>query len=432
MAAITQTVAIVNRSGKVVKTSKHLVNVFKEARSAYRERKAELRAIRDADIKQNQARKALEDFTFDDTRSATSSRVSKTKTVRSHKSRSSRKEEIAPAMERGYSDSFYTNDDVARSKPAKTTSSSPLRNETNDPRQTQSCELARRDTRQELVRRNTAQDLATVPAARLQPVRSHSESHIDLDLAYGELPPPLPVRSRDDASELRGQVSKLQQLLDEANCLQHSVSAMISSLESNPDALAAVALTLAEISNLAAKMAPGALTALKGSFPAVVALLASPEFMIAAGVGVGITIVALGGYKIIKKIRSKKEGEVESPVEELQELQEVELNTDVSRIELWRRGIAEAEAEAEVQAEATEAKSVVTSVDGEFVTPQAGKQLIEQGTLRPEDLKDTQSERKKSRRKHKSKSKSGDSRKTTKERHGPKEWRDSSKLKHWF
>ncbi|KAF2239620.1 hypothetical protein EV356DRAFT_528202 [Viridothelium virens] len=434
MAAITQTVAIVNQSGKVVKSSKHLVNVFKEARSAYRERKAELRAVRDAELDEKRTRHALNKFTFDDTRSATSSRTSKSKSTKKHRSHSTRKRERGPALERGYSDSFYTNDPPPQPRSRKPPSS-PLRFEEDYRRHAQGRELVRRNTDGNLhsttstsSRRRHSYQQNQQQQAQQHHARSNSDSHIDMDLAYGELPPPLPARPYSDTQELRGKMTKLQTLLDEANCLQHSVTAMIANLERNPDALAAVALTLAEVSSLVGKMAPGALAAMKGSFPAVVALLASPEFMIAAGVGVGITVVALGGYKIIKKIRQRREdggkgedgeGEVEAEgsTEELRELQQ-EVDSDVSRIEVWRRGIADLEAE-----------SVGTSVDGELVTPQARRQLIEEGKLKLEDLKDhDRSETKKS----KGKSSAGKSGKTSKTKSRSKERREPSKLRQFF
>ena len=175
-----------------------------------------------------------------------------------------------------------------------------------------------------------------------------------MDLAYGPIPPPLPVATEADDAEFKGLVNKVKVLLDEADCIQYSVSATIASLQKNPDAMAAVALTLAELSNIATKMAPGVLAAMKGSAPAVFALLASPQFMIAGGVAVGVTIVALGGYKIIKKIRAKNA--LEDPgVDEM-----LEIGGDVGMIDNWRRGIAE-----------VEEQSVGTSVDGEFITPEA-------------------------------------------------------------
>lgn len=175
-----------------------------------------------------------------------------------------------------------------------------------------------------------------------------------MDLAYGPIPPPLPVARADEELELKGLINKVKALLEEADCIQHSASATIANLQKNPDAMAAVALTLAEISNIAAKMAPGALLAMKGSAPAVFALLACPQFLIAGGVAVGVTVVCLGGYKIIKKIKAKHAKEEEGMDEML------ELGGDINRIDNWRRGIAE-----------VELQSVGTSVDGEFITPQA-------------------------------------------------------------
>jgi len=232
------------------------------------------------------------------------------------------------------------------------------------------------------------------------PSRSASVDDVDMDLAYGDMPPPLPDRRGQDTVELREKMGALQRLLDEANCVQHSAMATIDNLQKNPDALAAVALTLAEISNLAAKLAPGALATLKGSFPAVIALLASPQFAIAAGVGVGVTIIALGGYKIVKKIKAQREEKATleanagdnpnaryiddeayppSPAESVDEMRELD------RIELWRRGIAE-----------EEAQSLGTSVDGEFITPIASRTLIEEGKLTEADFKSTVSKKSKS------------------------------------
>lgn len=372
MAAIGQTVTIVNKSGKVVKSSKHIVNVFKEAKSAYNERKAEIKATRRREDEERLARIKMRDLELDDedARSRQSSRRNSEdgrSSIKRSKTRSRRSHE-RPAFERGVSDSFYATD---RPSPKRRDSHrpSPLRDEVDAPR---IGELTRRHTENfnETGRRRRRSSMQ----------RSASMDDIDMDLAYGELPPPLPERKYDNEVELREKMTGLQRLLDECNCVQHSVTATIDNLQKNPEALAAVALTLAEISNIAAKMAPGALTALKGSFPAVIALLASPQFMIAAGVSVGVTVIAFGGYKIIKKIKAKKEGEEgmlledgrepDLPVSEADELREI------SSIERWRRGIADVEAE-----------SLGTSVDGEFVTPQATRTLIEEGGLTEADLK---------------------------------------------
>ena len=195
--------------------------------------------------------------------------------------------------------------------------------------------------------RQLAKRSMTSPVSPLPP--------IDMDLAYGPIPPPLPVaRSGADEEEFRGHVQKVKRILEEADCLQYSASAIIATLQKNPDAMAAVALTLAEISNVVTKMAPGVLTAMKASSPAVFALLASPQFLIAGGVAVGVTVVAFGGYKIVKKIRAKHAVEVPGTDEML------EIGGDVNRIDNWRRGIAE-----------EQERSIGTSVEGEFITPTA-------------------------------------------------------------
>jgi len=217
-----------------------------------------------------------------------------------------------------------------------------------------------------------------------------------MDLAYGDVPPPLPEPCYDEA-EMREKASKITMLLDEANCLQYSVTTMIDNLQKNPDALAAVALTLGEISTMLRKAGPSVLPVLARSFPAVVALLASPQFMIAGGVAVGVTIVALGGYKIVKKLQEQKDEmalrgepmampaggggaaaalEEEEPPLQLDELAPPEL----SRIEVWRRGIADVEAE-----------SAGTTVDGEFITPAATQHLVDAGVLDEEDIKSRRS-----------------------------------------
>src|SRR5262249_3427953 len=152
-------------------------------------------------------------------------------------------------------------------------------------------------------RRHTEPD----PTLALSRLRSRSPSP-DLDLAYGELPPALPPRQKpvDNETQLRSKMTLLTRMLEEAHCLQHSATATIEHLQKNPDALAAVALTLAEISSLVRRMAPGALSSLAKTFPAAVALLTSPQFLIATGLGVGVVAVALGGYKIVKRIQDQR------------------------------------------------------------------------------------------------------------------------------
>ncbi|KAK0821175.1 hypothetical protein LTR02_001690 [Friedmanniomyces endolithicus] len=393
MAALAQTVMVVNRSGKVVKSSKHLVNVWNDAKSAYNERKAEIMATRhDESGSKNRERKArqrLEVLTLeDDGDSRADSRQSSRSRRGGEGSHLKRRTERAH-VEREYADSVYDNDtQVARRSPRP----SPLRHDSHgsfrsvDPRAG------------ELTRRHTT-DLQNPHQRPASSVRSASLDDIDMNLAYGELPPPLPARKYDTEVELRSKMSGLQALLDQCNCVQHSVTAIIDNLQKNPDALAAVALTLGEISTLASKLAPGALMSMKGAFPAIIAILASPEFAIAVGVGVGVTIIAFGGYKIIKKIKAKKEArmlengemaypaaiEGDEPESQMDELREI------NHVERWRRGIADVGG--------ADGSVAGTSVEGEFVTPVATRALIEDGKLTEADFKSTDGKEKRRRKK---------------------------------
>ncbi|CBX96373.1 hypothetical protein IAQ61_001541 [Plenodomus lingam] len=371
-----ETITVINKSGKVVSSSKHIVNVFKEAKAAYRERKAEIQAERDAVARERKLAKGVEALRIqeDDTRSHYSRATHRSK---SHRKSSHRER---PSMERGYTDSFYANDSPRQSPRGSTH------------RFEQDLAGEGRDAhRKEIARRNSDMHVQ-------QKTRSKSEAFVDMDLAYGDIPPPLPAQKYDDG-ELKEKASKITILLDEANCLQYSVTTMIENLQQNPEALAAVSLTLAEISAIVGKMGPGVLMTLKGSFPAVAALLLSPQFMIAGGVAVGVTIVALGGYKIIKKIQAQSNDPLQpmpmnaapagtaalpprvDEVHDTHELEELEPQ-ELSRVEMWRRGIADV---AEY--------SAGTSVDGEFITPGASRQLIAAGVLDEDDMKSRRSTR---------------------------------------
>lgn len=184
-----------------------------------------------------------------------------------------------------------------------------------------------------------------------------------MNLAYGSPPHDLHLRHHvPKEQELAATMSKLDTLLLEAHCLQHSATQIIANLQANPEAMAAVALTLAELSNLLTKMSPAILTALKTSSPAVFALLASPQFLIAGGLAIGVTVVMFGGFKIIKKIQANNEAKKEAGRME----EALVYEGDLGSIDQWRRGIAE-----------VEAQSISTSVDGEFITPEAARQKKE-------------------------------------------------------
>ncbi|KPI34430.1 uncharacterized protein AB675_1389 [Cyphellophora attinorum] len=415
-AMVTQTVAIVDKSNKVVGTTKQLKNVFKEAKLAYMERKAEIVAERKAkeDRELQKARKHVEAMTIadeDERRSIASSAPRHRSRRHAHyesdeEEEEQQRERRRPSMKNhhrqhssmsvrsGQTASSRSSFDSARPHRTRTRSiphspRSPLGQFNDDLAATRSAPGS--PTGHALTRRKTDGLALQQSNRRPSAPRSFSDANIDMDLAYGDFHPSS-IAPKDLAlsrtteqklqeQEMKTLVQRAKGLMDEANCAQHSVKAIIAHLQKNPDAMAAVALTLAEISNIATKMAPGALAAMKGSAPAVFALLASPQFLIAVGVGVGVTVVAIGGYKIIKKIQAAK-ADKEGSMDEMLEVKELD------RIEHWRRGIAD------VGDEAYEASIVsgATSVEGEFITPMAARSM---GHLVPEETKKEKKERKK-------------------------------------
>jgi hypothetical protein len=374
-AQLAQTIAIFDKSGKAISTSKQLKNVFLEAKSAYRERKAEIRAEREAK-EQHELRKAIKAMSVAEESRTEGSRHRRTG------SHGPDPRMRPPTGERGYSGSSVRSGTSSASRsPSQRHPHTPRPAPTHiPPRLQEDVYGASRSApaspdghgkSRELVRSHTDMDLA-LPARRPRtPVRSHSAGAIDMDLAYGEFHPEslgatVPYTAPEkQQQELGSLVTKAKMLLDEAHCAHHSVKAIIVHLQKNPDAMAAVALTLAEISNVVSKMAPGALTAIKAGAPSVFALLAAPEFLIAVGVGLGITVVMFGGYKIIKKIKAKN-AEKDDGVDEM-----LEIGQDVNRIEHWRRGIADAA----THVGDDDVASVATSVEAEFITPIAAASM---------------------------------------------------------
>lgn len=206
---------------------------------------------------------------------------------------------------------------------------------------------------------------------------------IDMDLAYGDIPPDLASRvdldhdqahdravalskngpapgpmapasadaSDDPESQAINMIDRIENLLDEAHCLHHTASSMIAHLQENPQAAAAVALTLAELSALIGKMSPAFLGVIKGGSPAIFALLASPQFLIGTGIAVGVTVLIFGGLKIVKRMAGAREreapiemqgmGSVAVPKSEVsyEEALVLEVEEELSTIESWRRGV---------------------------------------------------------------------------------------------
>ncbi|KZL86514.1 hypothetical protein CI238_05858, partial [Colletotrichum incanum] len=322
--ALTQTVTIINNSGKIISTGKHLAGIFKEAKASYQEKKAAIKADREV-LKRAQTFDTSRDLTpetfdrrysHDDGRSVASSR-------RSHRSRRSQSSHRYHDRDVEYyprraltENNLKTHSEVSSVTPSRAPPPTAYR--------APYAETAPRDmvmSRPTLHHYTTAPtcseslaDSATirgsmVPRTMSAPVmaKGRKEKEIDMDLAYGNIPPDLQDRTDLDPmtkeKEAKTLVARVEGLLDEAKCMHHSATATIAHLQGNPDAAAAVALTLAELSTLLKQMSPAFLSVIKGGSPAVFALLASPQFLIAAGASIGLTVVMFGGWKIVKQIK---------------------------------------------------------------------------------------------------------------------------------
>ncbi|KAI1847503.1 hypothetical protein JX266_006355 [Neoarthrinium moseri] len=387
-----ETVTIINNSGKIITNGKHLFGLFKEAKASYQEKKAALKAERAIKRSNTYDVASLPQYydeveyitpkgrrvSHDDVNSHTSSR-------RSHRSRHSRAE---------------TGASRSQARPALTESNLRTLSEVSSTAPSQA-PVAYRSPYAETVPWESALSRPTLHQHRMVPVeydddvpppvqypyqnsqvfrsssdpalRPRKEKEIDMDLAYGNVPPDLESRVDLDPAYKAAQkeqqahtlMERIESLLTEAHCLHHTANHMIEHLKQKPDAAAAVALTLAELSALLGKMSPSFLGAVKAGSPAVFALLASPQFLIAAGLTVGVTVVMFGGWKIIKRIKEAKQLEAGIAMSSLPPMQHypvgdlpmgrqpypmsehsagfdeaLVLEDELSTIESWRRGIA--------------------------------------------------------------------------------------------
>ncbi|KAI1644587.1 uncharacterized protein F4817DRAFT_346182 [Daldinia loculata] len=370
-----EVVTIVNSSGKIISNGRHLINVLKEAKASYQEKKAAIKAERA--IKRSEtidipsASRYYDGIEYDrwPRRASHDDAASQASSRRSYRSKRSTSKAGTALTERN----LKTLTEVSSTAPSRPpgTYHSPY------------AETAPRDmtlSRPTLAHAPTmpiyAGELAGSTPTHIVPVsRSTSDpalrekgKDIDMNLAYGSLPPDLeervdldPVHKNvEKEREAMSVIEKIENLLTEAQCLHHTATHIIQHLQGNPEAAAAVALTLAELSALLGKMSPSFLAVLKGGSPAIFALLASPQFLIAAGVTVGVTVVMFGGWKIVKRIQEANsaaaspmafpayqpapgeanrapypESEVSAGFDEALVLEE-----ELSSIEIWRRGIA--------------------------------------------------------------------------------------------
>ncbi|KAG8170086.1 hypothetical protein KVR01_000831 [Diaporthe batatas] len=516
---LTETVTIINKSGKIIGNGKHIVNIFKEAKAAYQDKKASIKAERAAaaelrpGIKKAQTyagpapsqytyagegghvydlpvrrhfleydegsyytheperiddrdrRRSIDDARSDGRSIASSSRRSHATSHRSHRSHRSKR-----TTTRGGDD----DDEVRSTRPPLTASNLRTHSEVSSTAPSQItavyrspyAETAPRDSmmmsRPTLARAPTAppstmstmepalvprrqssygggvmqhhavseSDLSTVRPTPPPNDKKKKKKEIDMNLAYGNIPPDLasrtdlgPVtkaeeeRAAADAElkreqEARTLMARIDTILDEAEAVQHTATSIIDHLQRKPEAAAAVALMLAELSTLLKTLGPGFLSVVKGGSPAIFALLASPQFLVAVGVTVGVTVVCFGGWKIVKRIKEAKaiaaERDASAQAFEMQDHQYQQydqqfqhydqpyaargpgseagsrygpseddalvLEEELSTIESWRRGIVPSEADDDELA-----RSIAESADLELITPDAAQSVRDDG-----------------------------------------------------
>ncbi|KAK4187698.1 hypothetical protein QBC35DRAFT_220959 [Podospora australis] len=388
MSSSPEIITIINNSGKVISTGKQLVNIFKEAQAAYRERKEAVKSQR-APVQRAKTfdvtprsgpgfeQYPIDEYTphnppppshagysdhrgeytygGDDQRDRrTTLAIRDRERRRSHEddedgrsnvSRQSTRSKrmsasAAPPAPKSLAltaENLKTYSEVSGTAPSKAPSAYNARSPYPDgsPRDMQ------------LSRQTFSRELPTPPPppppgpghlvrSRTEPVmKVTKKKSIDMDLAYGSIPPDLAHRhdlepkeevvmtnhkaasggvgaggaggggeediDPEEAAALT-LMDKIEDFLEEAHCVHASATNMIETLQQKPEAAAAVALSLAELSTLLGKMSPAFLAFLKGGSPAVFALLASPQFLIGAGVAAGITVVMFGGWKIVKRM----------------------------------------------------------------------------------------------------------------------------------
>ncbi|KAK7742387.1 hypothetical protein SLS53_004532 [Cytospora paraplurivora] len=426
---------------------RHIVGIFKEAKAAYQDRKAAIKAERAAEsearpgIRKTQTYAGYEDdqaydvpgrapivgygrgkgYTHesryldqgdrrrssDDTQSHASSRRSHG----SHRSKRSRDKSGKSSRPPLTENNLRTLSEVSGMTPSQA------------PRAYRSAAGEAVPSRPSLVHATTAPatvDLQ-VGSAQVQGTNTtHAASQsiinpdvVDMNLAYGDVPPDLASRTdlgpdiqaegkseivegeANKEAQARTIMERIEALLDEAECVHHTATSIIDHLQRKPEAAAAVALLLAELSTLLKAISPGFLAVVKGGFPVIFALLASPQFLIGVGVAVGVTVVCFGGWKIVKHIReAKAAGAREKAAFEMQGGQPAAampdnpdaygqpaasddalvLEEELSTIEAWRRGIAPLDGDEDGMA-----SSVVESADLELITPQAARSVRDDG-----------------------------------------------------
>ncbi|KAJ6256224.1 hypothetical protein Dda_9059 [Drechslerella dactyloides] len=251
------TVEVVDKTGKAIHTSRTILGALREARDAYKAKRAERKAERDAE---KAARRALKERAYEEQlREARRARREARRAIEDDTKSEDRRRERRERHER---------------------------------------RLIEAGGSAELVK-DTASDTSSIySASQTNASTGQLTTRSMTDLA---LPPPPPEVDEED-DHLTALFTQVQDIIDHAAAAQSSVITLVEALRRDPETLAMVGITLAEISTIIAKLSPAALAGAKISWPLVFSFLASPQFAIIAGVGIGTTVILLGGYKIIKKM----------------------------------------------------------------------------------------------------------------------------------
>ncbi|KAL6889075.1 hypothetical protein GGI43DRAFT_224856 [Trichoderma evansii] len=440
------TITIVNNSGKLISTGKQLLSIWKTAQTSYREKKTELSEGR---AQERAAEKTppvpvKRAQTFDTSRSIPRRQydeLSVASSARTYKSSSLAKKALPPipnqlALTEGNLEKLSEVSSVAPSK-------LPSAYGGNSNSMVVKGSFSRVDPPMALQKVQPRMVGRTRSDTEIEAQKRFSMGS-DLDLAYGNIPPDLADRVdldkhtaysyskeptlydedqhiEDEREQAEQLIHKIENLLDEASCAQHSATAIITHLQERPDAAAAVALTLAELSGIITKLSPGFAAILKGTSPAIFALLASPQFLIGTGIAVGVTVVMFGGWKIVQRLTQNSVGaktpmayeaapkplpQIDNGVDEAIVLETVEV--DISSIDTWRRGIT----------------TEFEAADMELMTPEADRVVRERRASGvPEDYFGSKS-RKSSKTQQRSKTQSSSHSSSAHKSHKPKESSD--------
>jgi hypothetical protein len=396
--ALEQTITIVNNSGKIISTvcipfaqyrfifiltlfqGKQLFSIFKEAQGTYKEKKAQIKHEQNLQRSQSFDVRDLppQPAYLDDDRSRyypprTIDQRSEAGSQRSRRSRSVQSRQDFDVRSR----KALTLDNLERHTEISATAPSKAPTLVYKNPYTETMAMAQPRT----MPPSAYGDGQMVPRNRStgELVQMKPRKQIDMDLAYGSMPPDLKDRTDldpqyVDEKQAMGLVHRVEGLLTEAHCLHHSATHTMSELQKNPDHAAAVALSLAELSKIVKKSSPALLGLLKTGSPAVFSLLSSPQFLIGTSIAAGVTVICFGGWKIFQKMKEEKaareafEGvpmDRPAPMRTQSEYtveygpvydEALILDDDLSSIETWMRGIPAGDAE---------------SVDMELITPTA-------------------------------------------------------------